>query len=44
MTKSQLLFIVANIWIAHSIEGNVLTLGLGIVYFIAYIIWGIFGK
>jgi hypothetical protein len=44
MTHSQILLILANIWIAHGSKDTKFALGVGICYLIVYIIWGIFGK
>lgn len=44
MTQSQILLILANIWIASGIKNRKYALGIGLCYLIAYIIFGILGK
>jgi uncharacterized membrane protein YhdT len=44
MTHSQIILILANIWIVHGIKDTKFALGVGICYLIVYIIFGIFGK
>lgn len=44
MTNSQVLIILANIWIASGIKNRKYALGVGLCYLIAYIILGILGK
>lgn len=44
MTKSQLLIILANIWMVKSCKDEKFVFAIGLFYLIAYIIFGILGK
>jgi hypothetical protein len=46
MTKSQLLFIVANIWLVRVFDDRrkKFVLGISLVYFIAYVIFSSLGR